>query len=562
MCWGLAGCWLDPLLTNRLASPAAGFRRSAVNVRVRQKRTYSTGIRTLSHIAADMPKADIGAGPTQVTSLASQHLTKSRYIAGRQCLRRLWLLVNEPVAYEEAAPGSPMDIGQDIGRKAWLLFPGGVTVEEEPWEHAKAVARTIALMNDTDIFAIFEAAFEYDGIRIRVDVLERLDGGAWGLREVKTSTGLKDHYVDDIALQAHVLKGVGVPVTSVELLHVNSAYVRGPDGICWEEFFARLDVRDAVAARLIELPGYLPAMRDCLSIGEPPYAEPGRQCGTPYGCEFWDRCTADKTADWIAYLPHLSEASASELRTRGIESISAIPSEFPLTPKQVVIRDAVASGRPYVSPDLANLLRACGPPACYLDFEAMMPPVPLFEGTRPYQTIPFQWSLHWVNRDWDLSHREFLGDASGDPRRRFAETLVEALRAFDAPIIVYSAYEQTRLRELASEFPDLGAALEAIIARLVDLLPIVRGAVYLPEFRFSYSIKSVAPAVCPGFGYDDLQDVAEGAAAAAAFLRLTSGYVAFPEADRLRAALLAYCQRDTLAMVQVHRALMRLVSNQ
>ena len=183
-----------------------------------------------------MLTADIREVPIQVTSLASQHLTKSRYIAGLQCLRRLWLLVHDPVAYEEPAPGSPMDIGQDIGRKARLLFSGGVTVEEEPWQHAQAVARTTALMDDKSIPAIFEAAFEYDDIRIRVDVLERLDGDAWGLREVKSSTGLKDHYVDDIALQAFVLKGVGVPVTSIELVHVNSAYVRGPGGICWADF--------------------------------------------------------------------------------------------------------------------------------------------------------------------------------------------------------------------------------------------------------------------------------------------------------------------------------------
>ena len=138
-----------------------------------------------------------------------------------------------------------------------------------------------------------------------------------------------------------------------------------------------------------------------------------------------------------------------------------------------------------------------------------------------------------------------------------------ALHAFDGPVIVYSAYEQTRLRELAGEFPDLGESLNAIIARLVDLLPIVRGAVYFPEFDFSNSIKSVAPALCPGFGYDDLEDIADGAAASAAFLQLASGCVTDrEETDRLRAALLAYCRRDTLAMVQVHRALMGLASNE
>ena len=141
--------------------------------------------------------------------MASQHLTKSRYIAGLQCPRRLWLVVHEPLPYEDPAPGSPMDIGQEIGTKAHLLFPGGVLITEEPWQHAEAVAHTAALMDDARVPAIFEAAFEYDGIRIRVDVMERLASGAWGLREVKSSSGLKDHYLDDIALQALRAPGRG-----------------------------------------------------------------------------------------------------------------------------------------------------------------------------------------------------------------------------------------------------------------------------------------------------------------------------------------------------------------
>jgi hypothetical protein len=129
--------------------------------------------------------------------------------------------------------------------------------------------------------AVFEAAFEYDGIRIRVDVMECLLSAGWRLCEVKSSSGLKDHYIDDIALQAYVLRGAGVALASIELLHVNTAYVRGADGIVWPEFFARLDVADGVAAALADLPGPLPAMRDCLKAGTLPEAEPGLQCGDP-----------------------------------------------------------------------------------------------------------------------------------------------------------------------------------------------------------------------------------------------------------------------------------------
>ena len=206
--------------------------------------------------------------------MASQHLTKSRYIAGLQCLRRLWLRVNEPQPYEEPPAGSPMDIGKEIGRKAHLLFPGGALIDEERWQHAQAVERTTAVMADECVPAIFEGAFEYHGIRIRVDVLERLANGIWGLREVKSSTGSKDYHFDEIALLLYVLKGAGIVVSSVELLHVNTAYVRGPGGVNWTDFFARVEVKDAVTPRLAELPARLPAMRECLGRNELPYAEP------------------------------------------------------------------------------------------------------------------------------------------------------------------------------------------------------------------------------------------------------------------------------------------------
>jgi predicted RecB family nuclease len=205
------------------------------------------------------------------------------------------------------------------------------------------------------------------------------------------------------------------------------------------------------------------------------------------------------------------------------------------------------------------LLDAFGPPACYLDFEAMMPPIPLYEGTRPYQTIPFQWSLHTIDGDGMLNHKEFLADGVNDPRRQFAETLVDTLAWSDDPIIVYSAYEHTRLKELAADFFDLSKALNALIARLADLLPIVRSAIYFPEFGYNNSIKSVSPALCPGFSYDDLDGVADGAAASGAFLQLASGALTvLNEAADLRTQLLAYCKRDTLAMVEVHKALLRL----
>jgi hypothetical protein len=142
---------------------------------------------------------------------------------------------------------------------------------------------------------------------------------------------------------------------------VNAAYVRGPGGICWMDFFARVDVQDPVATRFVDLPSRLQAMRNCLGMAELSAAEPGSQCGTPYACEFWERCTANKPTDWTFHLPRLSQTRVNELKALGIESISLIPANFPLASKQVIIRDATASGQPFVALNLADLLSKCGP---------------------------------------------------------------------------------------------------------------------------------------------------------------------------------------------------------
>ena len=485
------------------------------------------------------------------------YLTKSRYTAGLQCLRRLWLNVREPPEWDEPEAGSLEQVGLEIGQMARLVFPGGVLVEQPPWEHAEAVTRTAALMADRSVPAIFEAAFEQSGVRIRVDVLERRPRGYWGMCEVKSSGEVKDYHYDDVGIQVHVLRSAGVRLSSIDILHVNKKYVRGQKGVSWPKFFSRIDVKAEVKARLTGIDRQLKKQRACLSRSQPPEVEPEAHCHSPVSCEHWERCTRAKPADWVFHMPHLSGARREELKALGVESISAIPDEFHLSPRQRIIRDVTRSGKPYTAPDLLKQLRGFGPPAFYLDFEAFLPAVPLYPGTHPYQTIPFQWSLHHVDSSGIVGHREFLADADSDPRRRFAETLIAALKGSKLPVIVYSSYERTRLEELAAHFPELAKPLRRIIRRLADLLPVVRSAVYHPRFDFSSSIKTAAPALCPDVTYDDLDEIADGGAASTAFFLMASGRADAATCERLQKSLLAYCSRDTWSMVRLHQALIK-----
>lgn len=486
------------------------------------------------------------------------YLTKSSYVRGISCLRLLWLGWHRRLPYEQPVVGSPAAVGIKIGIKAQLLFPGGVLVAEEPWQHDDAVAKTYALMQDPDVPAIFEAAYEYAGVRIRVDVMERLGDGRWRLCEVKSATKVKAKYIDDAAIQVFVVQQSGVDLASVELVHVNTDYIYRGGDIDWRAYFKRQDIGAQVMAEQRDIAEAITGQLDVLAQDREPDIEPGPHC--PAGCDYWDQCTAAKPADWIFKLPRLSQKKFDALRAQNIERIKDIPQSFDLTSTQDRMREVVVSGRPYISRELARSLRALDGPVAYVDFEAMNPAVPIYPGTRPYQRLVFQWSLHRHDGMGQLSHADYLGDHTQDPREAFIVSLIDALDAVDGPIVVYSAYERGALQELAEQFPHYAKPLQRIIDRLADLYVVVRDHVYLEAFDGSLSIKQVGKALAPGFSYNGLQHVADGAQAASAYQRLAYGGVEAEETAALRAALLAYCRLDTLAMVEAHRGLRALVA--
>jgi predicted RecB family nuclease len=490
----------------------------------------------------------------------SPTLSKSRYLAGCQCPRRLWLRCHVPELAAATGPAqlSRFDAGVEIGRRAHALFPGGVLVGEDPLRHHEAVARTRALLADANVPAIFEAAFTHAGVHVRADVLERLADGAWGIREVKSAAGVKAPHLHDVALQRFVLEGSGLRVPSVEVIHVNRDYVRGDGAVDWPRFFHRQDVTADVEPLRADIPARVEFLHAVLALDETPAIEPSPHCFTPHACEFWSHCTRDQPADSILYYLRSHPKRFAALRAAGIERIADIPDDFPLTGKQARVRAVLRAGAEFVSVELGAGLAAAGPPACYLDFETLGPAIPLYPGTRPYERIPFQWSLHRLAAGV-LAHREFLAGGRVDPRRELVEALLDALGASSEPILVYSHFEADVLDELGRAVPDRAEALVSLRARLVDLLKIVSRHVYHPSFGGSFSLKVVAPALIEGFGYDDLEGIASGDEATHAFVdlaqRLTQGAVSEAEEARVRGALRTYCERDTLALVELHRAL-------
>jgi len=340
-------------------------------------------------------------------------LSKSKYTAGCQCVRRVWLACRAPELASKPDPAKQaiFDLGHEVGRRAHQLFAGGVLVSQAAWEHGEAIERTRALLADPAVSAIFEAAFEHAGVRIRADVLERLPGGRFGLREVKASTRVKVEHVEDCAVQQHVLEGCGLRIASVELVHVNPDYVREAGEIDWPAFFVRADLTREVAAALPGVRERLPHLHAVVRAPSAPEIEPSRHCSTPYDCEFWDHCTREKPDDWIFYLPRIKKQFET-LRAAGVERIVEIPDEYPLSRLHDRIREALRSGKLRVEAGLLEALREAGPPAHYLDFETTSPAIP-----RASTSAPFAPKLWTRSAGCCRPPRNPTSDCSGAARR-------------------------------------------------------------------------------------------------------------------------------------------------
>ncbi len=481
-------------------------------------------------------------------------LSKSKFLSGLQCHKRLYLEIHHPflATKPDAATQAMFDMGTEVGELARSRFPGGVLVTAGYRQTDVALAQTAELIQDATVPAIFEAAFFHGGVLIRADVLERVpvDGqpDGWRLIEVKSSTKVKDVHLEDLAVQSEVILGAGLTLVSVSLMHINTGYLYRDGPIDLAELFAIQDLSEAVAQRRMSVAERLVAMNRMLLSAEAPGIKPDRHCHTPYECPFWEHCTTGKPVRWIHYLPG-SKQVVDQLVELGIATIDEIPAGTKLSPVQRRVKENVE----WVSEKLGSVLKAVQHPVHHLDFETMMLAVPRFSETRPYQALPVQWSNHIEQAPGELRHEEFLHKDISDPRKVLAEALLESLGSRGS-ICVYSPYERSVIEQLAEALPSLRAALQALVKRIWDLHPIVRDYYYHPQFDGSYSLKKVLPALVPSLAYDDLT-IKEGGHAASEYYRMVFVETDWVERATIEETLLQYCARDTLAMVELRRAL-------
>jgi hypothetical protein len=389
-----------------------------------------------------------------------------------------------------------------------------------------------------------------------VDVLRKLEEGVVEIIEVKATNSVKSEHLADIGFQVAVLESAGLEVRSASLMHFDPAYVHpGGDQYDLEALFMVEDVTDKVRAWVRgDRDGLLGAMRSDLAQPEPPRVPLRSACRD---CVYYRQACAPGSPEHPVFeLGNVRASLLTALTAAGIEDLRDVPDDFPgLADGHQLVLEAVRSGELALDPEgFSDLARELVYPLWFLDFETYLPGLPIFADMRPWQQVPFQWSLHIQEEEGSVRHEEFLKADETDPRRAFAESLLEAVGGTGSIVVYNRGMESTRLRELARDLPDLAGPLETLDARVVDLLPIVRQSCYHLDFQGSRSLKAVTAVLAPHLGYEELP-LKAGAQAMEAYEVIRDPATSDKERDRLRAELLEYCSLDTQAMLEVLRHL-------
>lgn len=486
------------------------------------------------------------------------NLSKSKLLAFRQCHRRLWLEIHRPELREDSAgTKARFAVGNTVGDVARRLYDSkqiGVLLNAQTEGFDTVFERSKQLLGTPT--PIFEAGFRSDNTVAFADVMlptKQTGSLTWRMVEVKSSTSVKDYHREDAAIQAYIAKSAGVPLDSISIACVDSSW-EYPGDEQYRGLLKETDVSDEAFGRSTEVRQWISDAHTIAERKREPAISTGSHCSTPFECGFTSYCRSKEPQPEhsLDLLPGAkSKALRAHIEEHGVTELKDVPDAL-LNARQQRVKAHTLSAKVFFDAKAAAAeLAASKLPAYFLDFESIQFAVPIWKGTRPYQQIPFQFSLHRLSRSNALEHTSFLDLSGGKPSKPFAEALVQACGE-RGPIFVYNAsFEKGRVAELANQFAKLRKPLLAINERMVDLLPVAQRHYYHPSQMGSWSLKAVMPAVAPGLSYEALEGVQDGALAMEAYLEAIHPETPPNRKTTLEQQLLKYCELDTLALVEL-----------
>ncbi len=490
------------------------------------------------------------------------NLSKSLYAKGIQCPKALWLKKFKPnvLTPPDEQAQAIFETGNIVGDLACQLFPDGKEVSYTT-NYDEMIATTKEWMEE-GVSNIYEATFNYEGILIMVDIL-KVESDGVSIYEVKSSTEVKDIYLHDVSIQYYVLQNLGFSIKSASIVHINNEYVRG-ESLELDKLFKIVDVTSVVQSLQSNIPNILKEFEIYLEdkVNEPDI-DIGKHCNKPYECDAKNYCWKVQRAIpeySIFNIFNLGSKKQVELYNQGIIDIEDIPEDFDMTANQAQAVENYKSKTSYIDKEnIKAFLENLTYPIYHLDFETYQQAIPQYKGIKPFEQIPFQYSLHIEYQDGTLEHKEYLSEDSVDSRYELAQKLCEDIRS-DVTVLAYNmSFEKGVIKRLANSFSELEQHLLAINENIQDLMiPFQKKWYVTPSMQGSYSIKYVLPALVPEFekAYKELEGVQNGSQAMNAFASMSK--LEEGEKVKLRSALLEYCKLDTLAMVKLLENLKKL----
>lgn len=366
--------------------------------------------------------------------------------------------------------------------------------------------------------------------------------------EIKSSTRVKPEHAYDLTFQA-IVAAESINIRNVNLVHLNRDYVRQGE-ININELFVVVNLNDEVGLRTDEVQIQI---QNALAIAELPNPTNLETCLVPRDCPCKSICHPNLRGGSIFEINGLRKKKKIELLAMNVDTIAEVPADFALPPGQLRQVQAAQSGDVLIEIEaIREELSALEYPLYFVDYEAFNPAIPYFDGYRPYQYIPFQYSLHIIEENGSKTEQiEYLDLDAGDPAERLANHLLEHIGESGSLIVWNKSFEMGRHREMAQMYAELRDQLLALNERVYDLMQLFRKGHYAhPDFKGKYSIKKVLPVLAPGLSYESLR-IPNGAETMLIWNDIHLGKYPKERIEGTTVDMLEYCKLDTLAMVRI-----------
>lgn len=493
------------------------------------------------------------------------YITKTDYLEYTFCRKNLWLKKHKPSLFEGLELSDfekkIIEEGNLADAEARNLFPGGVLVEGEGPEVVKETDRLLQKKEAV----IFQAAFSVEGFFIRADILVYdKSKDAYNLFEVKASNEIKrkepHHYINDLAFQKNVIEKTGLNIYKSGVIYLNREYKR-VGAVDYKELFIQEDLTEEVneASGLVE--GQMIEMRQYLAAEE------------EAGCECVYRGRSNQCSTFSYSNPQVPEYSVHDINRignskkilydwvdRGVYCLDDIDNPDVLTGLKKAQYDVYMSGRPAVDlPAIKEELDSLNFPLNFFDYEGFSSAIPMFAGFGAFEQVPFQYSLHIMQADGSIEHKEYLiEDIEGNITEGLVRQMKKDIDPRGTMIVWYKNYEKQRNEKLAELHPEYAGFINQINEGIFDLMEIFSKGYYIdPAFRGSASIKNVLPVIVPELTYKNL-NISKGDQASERWQRMISPETPEEEKEQIKRDLLTYCQLDTWAMVKIYQFLKKL----